>query len=139
LSPACSVALKPSPTLAAITGAGHALALAAAWSSLAGLPLAFAGAGIVLSGVWTAGDALLQWPGSVLQLELEDNGSGRWVDRAGREHPIQSSRTTWVSAGLVVLGMQTSRWRTRWLILLPDSGGAEALRRLRAWLKWRPS
>jgi hypothetical protein len=115
------------------------MALGAAWMSLSGMPLILSATGVALSGVWTVGDALLLWPSSVIRFELEDNGSGRWFDRRGREHRINSTRTTWVSADLVVLGMQGSRWRTRWLVLLPDSAAKEAMRRLRAWLRWRPS
>ncbi|OGA95731.1 MAG: hypothetical protein A3G27_10275 [Betaproteobacteria bacterium RIFCSPLOWO2_12_FULL_66_14] len=139
MNPACSLALKPSLRLAGAAGAVHLLALAAAWTGLSGMPLILTAAGVMLSGLCTVADALLLWPGSVARLELAENGSGRWLDRAGREHRVRAARATWVSAGVVVLGLQMSRWRTRWVVLLPDSAAAEPLRRLRAWLKWRPS
>jgi hypothetical protein len=40
---------------------------------------------------------------------------------------------------MVVIGLRATPWRTRWLVLLPDSAAPERLRRLRTWLKWRPA
>jgi hypothetical protein len=136
---ACSVALKPSATLAVLTASLHALALASAWLGLDGLPLLVTASGVLLSGIWNVGDALLAWPSSIHAMELEENGAGAWLDRAGRSHAVIGTRTSWVSAGLVVVGLKTSRWRTRWLVLLPDAAAAEPLRKLRIWLRWRPS
>ncbi len=114
----------------------HAAALAAAATSLSGWPLALIVAGILLSAAISIADALLALTSSVLAFELEEDGSGRWRDRAGLEHPVRSTRPSWVSPGLVVLGLKGAR-RTRWVVVMTDSAGAEPFRRLRVWLKWR--
>jgi hypothetical protein len=135
---ACSVALKPSAALAALSLIFHGLALAAAWLGLDGPALGLAGSGVVLSAIWTIGDALLVWPSSIHAIELEDNGTGQWQDGAGRRHSVTATRASWVSAGMVVLGLRMSRWRTRWVVMLPDAAAPEPLRKLRIWLRWRP-
>ena len=94
---------------------------------------------MLISCAVTTADALQRLPSSVVWLELQEDGTGRWRDRAGREHSIRAARATWASPGMVVLGLASSRWRTRWLVLLPDSAAAEALRHLRVWLRWRPA
>ncbi len=133
---ACSIALEPSRRLAALLAVVHAAALAAALASVPGWPLALIVAGILVSAAASIADALLALPSSVRCVDLEEDGSGRWRDRCGIEHPVRATRASWVSPGLVVLGLRSSR-RTRWVILMADSAGAEALRRLRVWLKWR--
>ena len=134
---ACSIALRPSWRLAALLAGIHAGALAAAVASVPGWALVLIAVGILVSAAASVADALLALPSSVRELELEEDGSGRWRDRAGLEHPVRSARPSWVSPGLVVLGLQGARRRTRWLVLMGDSAAAEPLRRLRVWLKWR--
>jgi toxin CptA len=134
----CRVALKPSPALAAALLVLHGLAAAAALTSFAGVSLWLILGGLVLSAACSVADALLRLPSSVLWFDLEEAGSGRWKDRAGHEHSILKVIPTWLGAGMVVLGLSGGRWRTRWLVLLPDAADADALRRLRVWLRWRP-
>jgi hypothetical protein len=117
----------------------HLAAFVAALASVSGAPLVLIIIGVIVSGACTVADALLRMPSSVQCFELEEDGSGRWRDRAGRLHTVRRTRASWVSAGLVVLGLQTGAWRTRWLVLLPDSAASDALRQLRVWLKWRPA
>ncbi len=136
---ACHVVLKPSPTLAAGLIAIHALALVAASASFSGAALWLIGGGTLVSAAGTVADALRSLPSSVLSFDLEENGSGSWQDRSGREHRILQVVPTWLGAGMVVLGLKERRWSTRWLVLLPDAAEAEALRRLRVWLRWRPA
>ena len=116
----------------------HLAAGLAALVSLRGLPLGLVASGIALSGGWSVADALLRLPSSVCAIELREDGSGRWRDRQGREHAVVDATSSWAGPVLVVLGLRVSRWRTRWVLLLPDSAPADALRRLRVWLKWRP-
>ena len=125
--------------LASLLAALHALAAGSAWLGLSGAPLLLTLAGILLSAVWTVGDALLAWTSSIHAMELEENGSGRWTDGQGRAHPVQGTRASWVSAGLVVVGLRTSRWRIRWVVLLPDAAAPGPLRQFRTWLRWRSS
>jgi toxin CptA len=134
----CRVVLKPSPALAAALLALHGLAAAAALTSFSGASLWLILTGLAVSAACSIADALLRLPSSVLWFDLHEEGRGRWQDRAGREHSILKVIPTWLGAGMVVLGLNASRWKTRWLVLLPDAAEAEALRRLRVWLKWRP-
>jgi hypothetical protein len=136
---ACSIALKPSLTLAAILAALHLAAFGAAFASLSGLPAALVCAGVLVSAACSVADALQRLPSSVLWMELQEDGTGRWRDRIGREHPVRATQASWASPGLIVLGLGGSRWRTRWVVLLPDSAPAQALRSLRVYLKWRPA
>lgn len=134
---ACSVALKPSWRLAALLGTVHAAALAAAAASIAGWGLVLIVVGILVSAAATIADALQQLPSSVREFELDEDGSGCWRDRAGREHRIGVARCGWVSPALVVLGLRKGRQRWRWIVLMTDSAPAPQLRKLRVWLKWR--
>ena len=134
---ACSVAVRPSRILAGVLAALHASALAAALASLSGVPMVLTCFGIVLCAVGVLAEALGLLPSSVRSLELQEDGSGMWRERSGRQYPVQSTRASWVSGGLVVLGLRTGRWRMRWIVLMPDSAPAESLRRLRVWLRWR--
>jgi hypothetical protein len=136
---ACSLALKPSWTLAALLSVLHGMALCAAFVALSGFPLALVGFGVLVSCVVSLADALQGLPASVAWLELQEDGTGRWRDKKGREHPVRAARGTWVSPELVILGLVPPRGRTRWLVLLPDSAAGEALRGLRVWLRWRPA
>ena len=136
---ACRIALKPSWQLATILAGIHAAAAAGAVASLSGMPLLLIVVGVLLSAACTIADALLKLPSSVQDFELAEDGSGRWRDRGGREHVVRSAQASWVSSGLVVLGLQSGSWRTRWVLLLPDSAAADPMRRLRVWLRWRPA
>jgi hypothetical protein len=136
---ACSLVLTPSFKLAALLASLHALALGTGCNVLSGLPLLLVTGGILLSAGWTVSDALGRLPTSVQSMELQEDGTGRWRDRQGREHPVRAIKTGWVGPALMVLGLSSSRWRTRWLVLLPDSAPADGLRGLRVWLKWRPA
>ncbi len=134
---ACSIALRPSWRLAALFAVVHAGALGAAIASVPGWGLVLIVIGILVSAAASIADALLTLPGSVREFELEEDGSGHWRDCAGLDHPVRNARPSWVSPGLVVLGLQGAQRRTRWLLLMGDSAAAEPLRRLRVWLKWR--
>ncbi|MCC6473963.1 MAG: hypothetical protein IT514_09485 [Burkholderiales bacterium] len=137
MTPVHSLALQPSRLLAAILLAAHAAALVCLAATLSGPPLWLAAAGVLLSAGWSAGDALLRLPGSVVRVDLADDGSGRWVERSGQAHEVAAVRASWVAAGVVVLGMRGPRRRLRWIAVFPDAAGADALRRLRVWLRWR--
>jgi toxin CptA len=134
----CRVVLKPSPALAAALLALHGLAAAAALTSFSGVSLWLILAGLATSAACSVADALLRLSSSVLWFDLEEAGSGRWKDRGGQEHSIVKVIPTWLGAGMLVLGLKGGRWRTRWLVLLPDAAEADTLRRLRVWLRWRP-
>ena len=113
-------------------------ALAAAWSSLSELAFVPVAAGIVLALVWHVPAALQRGKRAVQALELGAEGKIRWRDGSAQWHDARILPSTYVSGWLVVMNLGEDAGRARSLVLLPDSAGAEDLRRLRVWLRWRP-
>ena len=132
-----SVSLKPSRMFALALTAMAAAALACAWISLprvAFFPLA---AGIALAWAWHCAQAL-QWArSSVRVLELDAQGGGRCRDGRDHWHDAAIMPGSYVSRWLIVVNLGGDGRRRRSLVLLPDSAGADELRRLRVWLRWR--
>ena len=129
--------LKPSLKLAGLLLAAHALALVAACVSLAGWPRVLVGFGILLSGAGCLAEVLQRSSRAAVSLELREDGGASWRDRGGRRHEGRLRSDHFVSAALVVLGLdQTGRGR-KWLVLMGDSALPEDFRRLRVWLRWR--
>jgi hypothetical protein len=129
--------LKPSLRLAALLLVAHALALAAAWVSLAGWPQVLVGFGVLLSGTGCLAEVLHRSSRAAVALALREDGSASWRDRNGVWHEGGLGGDHFVSAALVVLGFdQTGRGR-KWLVLMSDSASSEDFRRLRVWLRWR--
>ena len=138
LSQVLRISLQPSKRLAVSLAALHALALVSACVSLTGWPLVLVAAGVVLSAVHGTGEALQLWPGTPRSLEIHADGRAAWRDGGNRWHDCRVARATYVSAHLVVLGLQGEGWRARWLSLLADSADSESLRQLRVRLRWPP-
>lgn len=132
-----SLKLKPSRNLAAALAAAHLAALACVVAALDAWPLGLSAAGIVLSGVATVGETLLAWPGSPVELQLNEDGSGRWTDRRGGVHAAAKVVISFTAAWLVVVGLRGGRFRTRWLVVPADAATREDHRRLRLWSRWR--
>jgi toxin CptA len=128
--------LKPSLKLAALLGAVHLLALAAAWVSLADWPRYLVGSGVLLSGAMCLVEVLQRSSTAALSLELHADGRASWRDRNGTWHEGSLGADRFVSTALVVMGLEMDRGR-KWLVLMADSASAEELRRLRLWLRWR--
>jgi hypothetical protein len=128
--------LKPSLKLAALLGAVHLLALAAAWLSLADWPRYLVGSGVLLSGAVCLVEVLQRSSGAALSLELHADGRASWRDRNGTWHEGRLGAERFVSTALIVMGLEMNRGR-KWLVLMADSASAEELRRLRLWLRWR--
>ena len=133
-----SVCLRPSPVLAFLLFTGHLLGFLALTASLDGLALALAMAGAGLSAVRTIGDALQRWSDSPFELELRDGGGGAWRDRRGAWHETSVISGGYVSPWLIIVPLEGSGWRHKWLVLPPDAASPEDRRRLRIWLRWRP-
>jgi hypothetical protein len=128
--------LKPSPRLAALLGAAHFLALAAAWASLSGWPLAAVVAGILVSAAASLAEALHRAGRAAVSVELHEDGRAAWQDSRGGWHEARLGGGHFVAAGLVVMGLNRKNGR-KWIVILPDSAPQEDLRRLRVWLRWR--
>ena len=131
------VSLRPSALLASLLILVHVLALGALTVSLEGLPLALSAAGVVFSALGTAGEALQRWRDSPMAIELRDDGRAAWRDRGEQWHETGLAPGGYVSPWLVILPLEGSGGRRKWLVIGPDAAPGEDLRRLRAWLRWR--
>src|SRR5207245_3003554 len=118
--------LKPSLKLAGLLLAAHVLALAATWVSLAGWPQVLVGFGIVLSGTGCLAEVLHRSPRAAVSLELREDGRAAWRDRNGGGHEGRLRSDPCVSAALVVLGLDQTGCGRHWVVLMGDSGVAEA-------------
>jgi len=117
---------------------GHLLGLLALAVSLDGLALVLAAAGVVVSAVRTAGEALQRWADSPYELELRDGEAAAWRDRRGRWHQTSVASGGYVSAWLIMVPLAGSGWRRKWIVIAPDAASRDDRRRLRVWLRWRP-
>ena len=131
------VEFKPSFLLAGLLGLVHISALAAAWVSLAGWPLYLLWAGILISAAACVSEALHGSDRAAVSLEVHADGRAAWRDRLGDWHEARLGQDHFVSVPLLVIGLNGSKLRRRWIVLLPDSASSEELRRLRVWLRWR--
>ena len=136
-APTLQLDLKPSLKLAGLLLVAHAVALAAVWVSLAGWPRILVGFGILLSGTGCLAEVLQRSPRAAMSLELREDGGASWRDRNGRWHEGRLRNDHFVSAALVVLGLDLTGRGRKWLVLLGDSALPEDFRRLRVWLRWR--
>ncbi|HYQ94830.1 MAG TPA: protein YgfX [Burkholderiales bacterium] len=129
--------LKPSLRLAGLLLAVHALALVAACVSLAGWPRVLVGFGVLLSGAGCLAEVLQRSPRAAVALELREDGGASWRDLGGAWHEGRLRSDHFVSAVLVVMGLDVAGHGRKWLVLLGDSALPEDFRRLRVWLRWR--
>ena len=129
--------LRPSLQLAALLGAAHVLALAAAWVSLADWPWYLVGSGVLLSGAACLVETLHRSSAAAVSLELHSDGGASWRDRNGTWHEGRLGADHFVSTALLVMGLDQSKRGRKWVVLMADSASAEELRRLRSWLRWR--
>jgi hypothetical protein len=132
-----SVRLRPSPALAALLVSGHLLALVALWVSLDGFALTLASAGVALSAVLSAGDAMKRRAGSPIELELKPDGRAAWRDRRGGWHDAELGGGGYVSLGLILVPLSGAGGQRKWIVVPADAADPEERRRLRVWLRWR--
>ena len=130
--------LRPSTVLAVTLTLLHIIALTAAIVSLNAMPMFVVCLGVLLSATGVL-KALFGAGGSqgVAALKLLDDGSTVWRDRDGLWRPVKSLTASYVSPWLTIVRLEPaepSPETARWLLLGPDSGRPEQLRRLRVWL-----
>jgi len=133
------VLLKPSPAGAALAAVAHAAAAASALVALPALPAALCVAGVAISMIAAGARLLHRSRRSVLALELHADGSAAWLDRDGRRQPAARVAGVALAPWLIFVALHDARGGGRTLLVLPDAAEAEARRRLRAWLRWRPA
>lgn len=128
------IELKPSRRLGLLLAGMTGLAWAAL--GLAALPV-WAGLGL---GAGAAALALRAWRGASrpVRLRLRSDGGVQLRAEAGDWADIAVHDDSFVSAALIVLRCRTADGQAHALALLPDSADADALRRLRVWLRWAP-
>ena len=133
-----SVCLRPSPVLAVLLIVGHLLGLLALAVSLDGFAFVLGAAGVALSAIVTAAEALQRRAESPLELELREDGRGAWRDRRGRWHETSLTSGAYVSQWLIIVALAGPGWRRKWIVVAPDAASGDDRRRLRVWLRWRP-
>ncbi len=133
--------LRPSRRLAVVLGAAHAVALLL----LTLLPLDWwlmTALGALL--LWSAmhaihHHALRRGADSVNTLEFSGRAQLRVRTRDGRWEDATVLGSSFVSVALIVLNLGIAGRRLPLHVVIPgDSADAEALRRLRVWLRWGP-
>jgi toxin CptA len=128
--------LRPSRQLLALLAVGHCLAagailsLALPWEAQAGLLAALAISGIVSFG------RVHRSP--LAELHFHVDGSCEVVTKSGSRETARILPELAIFPGLMVLRLEVAGRRIP-LVLLPDSAEADALRRLRIWLRCRSS
>ena len=132
-APPLRLDLRPSRLLAGALIVAHGLALAAGWISFSGWASHVAGAAVLTS----LGACLVRGRLGPSALELHEDGRTSWRTRKGSWHEGRLARGNFVSAALVVLGLEQAQRRRKWVVLMADSTSPEDFRRLRVWLRWR--
>lgn len=117
---------------------GHALAVVSIVVSLPPVAALFGGAAIAVSALHCLRlDALQYSAGAIVELRLREGGSCELLTRDGRTLTGQVQGSTFVSPWLIVVNIRLEPGRRRSLILARDSAGAQVLRELRVWLRYR--
>ena len=81
--------------------------------------------------------ALQRRPQACKSLRLDSKGNWQLERMDGRVHTIDVLPTSFVSSYMVVLNMRVvGQRRPTHIVILPDAVDADALRRLRVWLRW---
>ncbi|HET7201131.1 MAG TPA: protein YgfX [Burkholderiales bacterium] len=135
-APSLRFDLRPSLKLACLLVLAHGLALAAVGVSLTGWPLYVAGFGVLLSGIASLTSVLHRPSRSAVSLELHHDGRAYWRDGRGKVHEGRLGKDHFVSAALVVMGLEQTGRARKWVVLMADSASREDLRRLRVQLRW---
>ena len=72
-------------------------------------------------------------------MELGEDGIVSWKNRYGTWREERLGASQFVSPVLAVMELRDDEDHARRLVLMADSMPAEEFRRLRVWLRWRPS
>lgn len=136
------IRLRASLQLAILLTAAHAAAIASLWPLAVTPSIKFALGAIALTscGFFLLRDALLRFSGSVIVIELAEEGACVLTDRAGRERKGAVLGDSFVSSFLTVLHCRLVGQRHgRSVVIFPDAVEEDAFRRLRVWLRWKMS
>ncbi len=128
--------LKPSRYFAAGLIVAHLAAGGSAAATLDGWALLLSVLGVALSCIACVGESLLLWPTCPINIQLNEDSSGRWTDRRGNVRTASSVAVSHIATWLVILGLHQSRHRTRWIVVPVDAVGGAEHRKLRLWARW---
>lgn len=130
----------PSMLIAVAVSVVHVSATAIVWivpmpvAAKAVLTLAIA---VSLIG-FMARDAALHAPGSIVALELREDGGLACQTRNGEWLECELLGSSYVSPQITVVNLRPRGWsRQRRVILVPDNVDGRDFRRLRMWLRWK--
>jgi len=132
------VRLGPSRWLAAAVLAGHAAALAAAAAALPSPAAEIVAAGLALSAFEHVRRALHRSPLAIAALELDADGRVAVAGPSGSWSAARVLDAAVPAPWLAVVVLRDALDRRRTAVVLPDGVDADAFRRLRVWLRWRP-
>ncbi len=135
------IKLAPSRLLAVVLILAHLGAVAAVWSAQLPLSVTLALKALIACSLgWTTWSAALRRaPRSVIALEIDADGAARALQRDGEWIDCRVGGASFVTPFLIVLLLNPVGQGGRRLstVLPPDSAGADELRALRVWLRWR--
>jgi len=117
----------------------HSLAIAAASIGLEGWQRYAIWVLVVASLVGTLARAFLLTPNQAVSLELSEDGRVSWKNRDGNWQKGWLGASQFVSPTLAVVELRDDKDHASRLVLMADSMPPEDFRRLRVWLRWRPS
>ena len=136
------VRLRASLKLAVLLTVAHVAAIASFWplAVAPSIKLAFGAIALASCGFFLLRDALLRLSGSVIAIELAEEGACVLTDRAGRERKGAVLGDSFVSSFLTVVRCRLiGQRRRRSVVIFPDAVDGEEFRRLRVWLRWKTS
>jgi hypothetical protein len=136
------IALRPSVALLAILLVAHAAAIAAIVVLDVAPAFKFAAGSVLAASLLfnVARYALLRTARSVVALEISSANELSIGLRGGEWVECEVSGDTYVTSFLTVVNLRRRDTRKRVAVpLLPDMLDREDFRKLRAWLRWRPT
>jgi hypothetical protein len=132
-----SICLRPSPVLTLLLVLGHLLALISAFVSLDGVALVLVCTGIAVSLVASVSGLLGRTADAPVELQLKADGQASWRDRRGTWHETNIAKGGYVSPWLVLIPLDGTGRRRKWIVIPADAASAEDHRQLRIWLRWQ--
>jgi toxin CptA len=134
------ISVAPSALIAFAISAVHVPAAAVLW--VLPLPVMVQAAATMACAVslifFMARDAALHAPGSIVALELKENGDIACQTRNGDWADCELLGSTFVSPQMTVVNLRPRGWRrSRAVILVPDNVDPRDFRKLRVWLRWK--
>ncbi len=134
------ITISPSVLLAAVIGLTHLTAAGLTWL----IPIPVVGKSVFTMAIaislvyFMARDAALHAAGSIVALEIGEEGAMAFQTRDGAWFDCELLGTSYVSPRLTIVHLRPRDRRVmRRVILVPDNVDPQDFRRLRTWLRWK--